>query len=495
MEATYKDQILNIWQQNVNKSPTCQHDLISSGKLIEEEVNLIALQEPVINYFGKTIASRDWIVIYPTTHPVNPAKSRSIILLRASLCTDNWTQIDFPSGDVTAVQLTGAWGKLTIFNIYNDCDNNNTITTLSKFQHENPDLLGKVTQGAAHVVWLGDFNRHHPHWDNHDDTRLFTKEAIKAAEILIEATAEAGLEIALPSGIPTHIHNVTKKWTRLDQVFISDHSLELIKVCDVIASKRGINTDHLPILTSLNLATTISEASVTHNFRDVDWEEFNRELTKQLNASTPVAPINTQSQLNSTCTTLTKALQDTITKAVPVNRICAKTKRWWTKELTLLRRKADKLGRNASKLKHLPHHHIHAEHTDAVRKYRNTLETTKKQHWRDWLERAEDPDIWTVNKLINSQALDGGKSRIPALTHKVGNTEKKATSNDEKSAALARSFFPDRPNTIEQDDVPNYTPCCIADRLTSDHIHRQLRRLKPYKAPGPNGIPNIVLTK
>ena len=187
----------------------------------------------------------------------------------------------------------------------------------------------------------------------------------------------------LPKYTSLLIHNVTKKWTRLDQVFISDHSLELIKVCDVIASKRGINTDHLPILTSLNLATTISEASVTHNFRDVDWEEFNRELTKQLNASTPVAPINTQSQLNSACTTLTKALQDTITKAVPVNRICAKTKRWWTKELTLLRRKADKLGRNASKLKHLPHHHIHAEHTDAVRKYRNTLETTKKQHWRD----------------------------------------------------------------------------------------------------------------
>jgi hypothetical protein len=88
--------------------------------------------------------------------------------------------------------------------------------------------------------------------------------------VLIEATAKAGLELALPSGISTHIHNVTKKWTRLDQVFISDHSLELINVCDVITLKRGINTDHLPILTRL-----ISEASVTHNFRDVDWEEFN----------------------------------------------------------------------------------------------------------------------------------------------------------------------------------------------------------------------------
>jgi exonuclease III len=267
--------LLSIWQQNINKSSASQHDLISSGKLLEDNINIIALQEPAINFLGKTIATKDWIAIYPTTHNANPVKSRSILLLKASLCTDNWTQIDFPSSDITAVQLTGTWGKISIFNIYNDCDHNNTITSLSKFQNENKNLLENVSQGSAHVIWLGDFNRHHLHWDNNNDTRLFTKNAIKAVEVLIEATAEAGLELALPSGIPTHIHNVTKKWTRLDQVFISDHSLELINVYDAITSKRGINTDHLPILTRLDLATTISEASVTHNFRDVDWEEFN----------------------------------------------------------------------------------------------------------------------------------------------------------------------------------------------------------------------------
>ena len=41
-----------------------------------------------------------------------------------------------------------------------------------------------------------------------------------------------------------------------------------------------------------------------------------------------------------------------------------------------------------------------------VKLYRNTLESTKKQHWRDWLEKAVDPDIWIVNKLIYLQATD-----------------------------------------------------------------------------------------
>ena len=293
MDHTNNEHTLNIWQQNVNKSPACQHDLISSGKLIKAGINLITLQEPAINFYGKTIASRDWMPVYPTTHSENPAKSRSIILIRASICTENWTQIDFPSGDVTAIQLTGDWGKLTIFNVYNDCEHNRTTALLSKFHCEHADQLEKADQGSAHVIWLGDFNRHHPHWDSHDDTRLFTREAIKAAKALIEATAEAGLDMALPKGIPTHIHNVPKKWTRLDQVFISDHSMDLITACDTITTSRGINTDHLPILTKLDLATALTAETNTHNFRDVDWTEFNKELRNRLAELGPAVAIRT----------------------------------------------------------------------------------------------------------------------------------------------------------------------------------------------------------
>ena len=74
-------QLLNIWQQNINKSSACQHNLISSGKLIEAKVSLIVLQEPAINFLGKTIVSKDWIAIYLTPYLENPVKSRSIILL------------------------------------------------------------------------------------------------------------------------------------------------------------------------------------------------------------------------------------------------------------------------------------------------------------------------------------------------------------------------------------------------------------------------------
>ena len=50
---------LSIWQQNINKSPACQHDIISNNILIRKGINLIALQEPAISGTGFSIASRD----------------------------------------------------------------------------------------------------------------------------------------------------------------------------------------------------------------------------------------------------------------------------------------------------------------------------------------------------------------------------------------------------------------------------------------------------
>jgi hypothetical protein len=51
---------IKIWQHNVNKLHTCQHNLISSGKLTKWEIDVAALQEPAINGFRQTVASKDW---------------------------------------------------------------------------------------------------------------------------------------------------------------------------------------------------------------------------------------------------------------------------------------------------------------------------------------------------------------------------------------------------------------------------------------------------
>ena len=254
----------------------------------------------------------------------------------------------------------------------------------------------QVISRAAHVLWVGDFNRHHLYWDNPSNDRLFTREALESAEKLIEAVADAGLDLALPSGTPMHKHNITKLWSRLDQVFISDHSENLIRSCDTLPDQRGINTDHLPILTEIDLAADIVLVEDTSNFQDINWDKFHKELSAQLaNLPWPVL-IDNQIQLERCCESLMKAIQHTIETQVPVTNITLKSKRWWTKELTQLHRQSNKLGRQAYDRHHNPGYSVHEVHKVVSKKYCKILDQTKDYHWRDWLEKGEDPDIWST---------------------------------------------------------------------------------------------------
>jgi hypothetical protein len=179
-------------------------------------IDIIALQKPAVNTFNQMVVAKDWIAVYPTMHEEAPHKTRSITLVYSHISMDSWNQLDFPSSDVTVIQLSGTWGKLTLFNIYNEGNNNDTINALTKFYKDNTFKLEQPTREGAHLLWLEDFNRHHPHWDDPNDMRLFTREGLRAAEILIKAIVEAGLEMVLLSGTPTHLYNITKCWSRLN---------------------------------------------------------------------------------------------------------------------------------------------------------------------------------------------------------------------------------------------------------------------------------------
>lgn len=100
-------------------------------------VGLIAIQEPAINPFNLTIATKDWMPIYPTPHGDTSDRTQAITLMHLNISTDTWTQLDFPSNNVTIVQIKGLWGKITIFNIYNDCNNDDMIKLLASYYSRN----------------------------------------------------------------------------------------------------------------------------------------------------------------------------------------------------------------------------------------------------------------------------------------------------------------------------------------------------------------------
>ena len=115
-------------------------------------------------YHKETIRTNKAKLNY-TSHPPSRlvtahfvAVTRAITMIQSNVSSDNWTQLDFPYGDVAVIQIKGSWGKITIFNIYNDCSNNNTIKLLTRFYNRNRTQLEHADTGTAHTIWLGDFN-------------------------------------------------------------------------------------------------------------------------------------------------------------------------------------------------------------------------------------------------------------------------------------------------------------------------------------------------
>ena len=95
-------------------------------------------------------------------------------------------------------------------------------------------------------------------------------------------------------------------------MFITAHSNKLLITCSMLPEQRGINTDHLPILTELKLEVATAEAKVVENFHNVIWEDFRDELRKQLSKVKEPTCVTTQVQLDECCEELTKALQEAI---------------------------------------------------------------------------------------------------------------------------------------------------------------------------------------
>jgi hypothetical protein len=164
-ERTAMKQV-RIWQQNCHRSEACQQDVINSCN--PEKYDLILIQEPWIDHLKNTRAPTGWSTVYPPTHLLDDAeRTRSVIFISPLLAGDACTTIPIDSPDITAVQLETESGSVRILNIYNPQEHPRTIRKLREW---TDDPMGHTrlptalfAKGpAAHTLWMGDFNRHHP---------------------------------------------------------------------------------------------------------------------------------------------------------------------------------------------------------------------------------------------------------------------------------------------------------------------------------------------
>ena len=119
-------------------------------------------------------------------------------------------------------------------------------------------------------------------------------------------------------------------------------------------------------------------------------------------------------------------------------------------------RRAARLANNVT---NDPSHPSHREYQLHRNTYTNLIRSTKKRHWTDWLEEADDTSIWSNNHLISDPSTDGGRTRIPPLktTTNIGDTQQ-VTDNQHKSKLLFATFFPSQEVHLHQETYERYPP-------------------------------------
>ena len=215
-----KQKSLKILQINLNKSEKAQLDLINEN--VSQKYDIMLIQEPHTTAFNAIRTPSNFRPVFPSNRFQDASQIRSVIWVNKQLETKNWKILDIPNtNDITAIQLKGTYGTISIFNIYNDCDHSRNEAILR-------DYLGRhrrdlVENEESHMIWAGDFNRHHPLWDDDKDTHLFTSTALRNAEGIISLIAEYDMVMPLPKGIPTLRHMRTKKNTPAQITYFALH--------------------------------------------------------------------------------------------------------------------------------------------------------------------------------------------------------------------------------------------------------------------------------
>ena len=236
------------------------------------------------------------------------------------------------------------------------------------------------------MLWCGDFNCHHPKWDEERNHHLFTTTVTTEVEKLITLLADYNMAMALPKCTPTLQSMSTKNWTRVDDVFCTDNMVGSIIRCDTNPSMHEPGTDHVPILTILDVEVKVEPPSPFHNFRTVNWEHFRKELVVHLEHLPDARELKTIDEFDDAVNTLTTAIQNTIEATVLLSKPVSHSCRWWNKELSDLKRKKNRLN-NLSYIYHaLADHPSHEEHQQVSEEYGNEIKKAKTQHWIDYLE-------------------------------------------------------------------------------------------------------------
>ena len=207
-------------------------------------------------------------------------------------------------------------------------------------------------------------------------------------------------------------------------------------------------SDHKAIETTFDIAPPKRIIEQRLLFKNAPWKAIQERIANALQNT--LVSVRTQEQADQLMAIVVKAVYTLTPKAKP----SPYAKRWWTTDLTSLRRtytywrnQAKAYRRRGAILDNLGQWA-----NDAAKEYHDAIRRQRKAYWNEFLE--EDTNIWQVTRFLDPSGSPSFDIIPPLVRMDNSITQGK----EEQAAELLETFFPPLPQEIIDDSIQHQHP-------------------------------------
>ncbi len=373
-----------------------------------------------------------------------------------------------------------------------------TFIGIANLGTSRPRTLLARPRPTGPVVLAGDFNLHHPKWDQFNRYE-------RKAEPLLELALQWDLDLQTPRGTVTRAPQGGQQGrpSTIDHFWTST---------SVRASYSGVEargrSDHYPQVLDISLSNSLQQRAQPEgwSWKMADYKRIKSEAKGLLlkvsledvrELSGFRARVQTQGDLDQAFDWLVEELTRIAEASAPRKKLSRGFRSpWWSARVAEAAKEARQAERAYRQTRDIYHK---GQLSQCLQALTTVLQTEKTRAWRSVLHQAtQRPDLlWSLERWARCRSFrPPDPPKIPALAGPPGQPE--LTTHTEKAAALATRFFPSPPADLSDIHDPALvrgweTRIPATQLVTPDDIHEVLSKAGPWKAPGEDNLPMGLL--